>query len=268
MPTPGERGDARLQRPRARHLDPADYPLAGGSDGDWFQWPAVTEDRNIIGYSSICVPGTIDGLRTALAERGTLSFAEALAPAIAIAERGLEIDWFSELCLAIDAANWPASRSPPNSSSTMDGAPKSPARAANDTGRCSARPRRCAAAPRAGPRDFYEGAIARRLVEDLQARRLGFRRMIWPATNALGRRRPGSTIGARRSTPWAGPFRRSEPASALSELATSLRAGSAPPARRPWPMPRRSGRPTASADDHGPRRAKRGLHDPYQRRRP
>ena len=153
----------------SRHLDAADYPLAGGSDGDWFQWPAVVEDRNIIGYSSICIPGTIDGLATALADRGTLSWAEALAPAIAFAERGLEIDWFSELCLAIDAAN--LARYPVSTELFLDNgrAPKTPA-----LGGERHRPMRQKAATlrrlaEAGPRDFYEGETARLLVDDLQA---------------------------------------------------------------------------------------------------
>jgi len=95
----------------SRNLDPADYKLAGGKDGDWFNWPAVADDRNLIGYSSICVPGAVAGLAEALARYGTLSWAEALEPAIAFAERGLEVDWFTALCLAIDAqglAQYPA----------------------------------------------------------------------------------------------------------------------------------------------------------------
>ncbi len=60
-------------------LDPDDYPLTGGNDGNWFDWPTVEDDRNIIGYSSICVPGTIEGLAQALERFGTLSWSEARA---------------------------------------------------------------------------------------------------------------------------------------------------------------------------------------------
>ncbi|MDN5568310.1 MAG: gamma-glutamyltransferase, partial [Paracoccus sp. (in: a-proteobacteria)] len=51
-----------------------DYPLVGGKDGDWFDWPAVKDDRNLIGYGSICIPGAIAGLSDALARHGTLSW--------------------------------------------------------------------------------------------------------------------------------------------------------------------------------------------------
>ena len=71
----------------SRNMAPEQYPLIGGNDGDWFDWPAVKDDRNIIGYSSICVPGSVAGLAEALEKHGTLGLAEALQPAIEIAER-------------------------------------------------------------------------------------------------------------------------------------------------------------------------------------
>lgn len=149
-------------------LDPDHYKLAGGDGGNWFAWPAVVGDRNITGYSSICVPGAIAGFAEALGRFGTLSFAEAVQPAIGFAERGLEIDWFTSLCLGIEAsalAAFPASaalfledgRAP----RAADGTPKHrpmPAKAAL---------LRSLAA--AGPRDFYEGDSARMMVADLQA---------------------------------------------------------------------------------------------------
>lgn len=152
----------------ARGLDPADYPLTAGATGNWFDWPAVEGDRNTIGYSSICVPGTIEGLSRALERHGSLSWEEALAPAIEIAERGLEIDWYANLCLAIDAPN--LARFPVSAALFLqDGRPpKAPA-----TGERSFRPfarkaetlRRLA---RDGARDFYEGGVAHDLVSDLR----------------------------------------------------------------------------------------------------
>jgi len=83
-------------------LDPERYKVRTGSDGDWFDWPAVEGDLNLSGYQSICVPGAVAGLAEALRKLGTISFAEALQPAIAHAERGLTIDWYCALAIAID----------------------------------------------------------------------------------------------------------------------------------------------------------------------
>jgi len=77
----------------ASGLNPADYPLTGGVAGDLFGWPAVLEDRNIVGYHSIAIPGVVDGMRLALETFGTRSWAESLAPAVALAERGMGGDF-------------------------------------------------------------------------------------------------------------------------------------------------------------------------------
>jgi len=152
----------------SRNLDPGSYKLAGGKDGDWFNWPAVEDDRNLVGYSSICVPGSVAGLAEALERHGTLSWAEALAPAIAFADRGLEVDWFTALCLAIDAQG--LALFPATSEIFLDDGkpPKSPA---NGGARYlpmagMARLLRCLAAR--GPREFYEGETAAAMVADLR----------------------------------------------------------------------------------------------------
>jgi gamma-glutamyltranspeptidase/glutathione hydrolase len=85
-----------------RALDPADYPLVGGgvTTRDLFTWPTVKDDRNVHGPLSIAVPGHVDGLGTALEKFGTLSFADALQPAIGLAERGIAVDWYLTLKVA------------------------------------------------------------------------------------------------------------------------------------------------------------------------
>lgn len=157
--------DFNVRAPRG--LDPADYPLTAGATGSWFEWPAVEGDRNVIGYSSICVPGTVDGLARALERHGTLSWAEALAPAIEAAERGLEVDWYTNLCLAIDAAN--LARNPVSAELFLEDGrpPKAPATGARRylPFPCKAKTLRRLAS--AGARDFYEGGVARDLVADL-----------------------------------------------------------------------------------------------------
>ena len=83
-----------------RRLDPAAYPLAGGAAGDLFGWPAVLDDRNLHGPLAVAVPGLADGLRLAHERFGTVPFAELVAPAIALAEQGLIVDWYASQMIA------------------------------------------------------------------------------------------------------------------------------------------------------------------------
>lgn len=92
--------DFNLRAPAA--ANPSDYPLIGGAGGDWFNWPQVEGDRNLIGALSICVPGAVAGLSAALARQGTLCWDAVIAPAAALAERGMRVDWFADLAFAID----------------------------------------------------------------------------------------------------------------------------------------------------------------------
>ncbi|MEI4473796.1 gamma-glutamyltransferase [Frigidibacter sp. MR17.24] len=85
-------------------LDPADFPLAGGSDDDLFGWPSVLEDRNVIGAKSVCIPGLLKGLAAAHDRFGRLPWAELVAPAIAIAEAGPVVDAHTTAMIAADMA--------------------------------------------------------------------------------------------------------------------------------------------------------------------
>jgi gamma-glutamyltranspeptidase/glutathione hydrolase len=152
----------------AAALDPADYPLADAQAGNWFAWPSVVGDRNVSGYGSICVPGAIAGFAAALERHGTLSWHDALQPGIEHAERGLEIDWFAALCIAIEAAG--IARDPALAAILLeDGhAPKAGA----DTRRFKPMARKAALLRRlakTGARDFYEGEAARMIAGDLEA---------------------------------------------------------------------------------------------------
>jgi gamma-glutamyltranspeptidase/glutathione hydrolase len=152
-----------------RGLDPGVYELIPGKAGDLFGWQAVVEDRNIKGFHSIAVPGQVDGLATALKEFGTWSWQRVLAPAIELAERGMIVDWYTSVMItsaAKDLASSPTARATylpggfpwavdylgttqylkiPNLAHTL--------KRLHD----------------AGPRDFYEGEIAQKLVADLRA---------------------------------------------------------------------------------------------------
>lgn len=151
------------------NLDPARYRLVEGHDGDWFNWPAVEDDRNIIGYESICVPGAIDGLARALERYGTISWAEAVQPAIELAERGMIVDWFTALCFAIDAQG--LARYEHSAELFLeDGMPvRTPASGGAEHLPMPAKARMLKRLAEAGARDFYEGETARAIVADLQA---------------------------------------------------------------------------------------------------
>ena len=151
-------------------LDPAGYRLsAGAGSGNWFQWPAVEGDRNVSGYDSICVPGAVAGFAAALEKFGTISFAEAVQPAIEHAERGLEVDWFTCLALAIDAAA--LARYPASAALFLDHglAPRASDQTPPVRRRMPAKARLLKQLAKAGARDFYEGETARMLARDLEA---------------------------------------------------------------------------------------------------
>ncbi len=55
-------------------------------------WGFLVRDRvNYMGYSSICTPGAVRGLATLLARYGTISWADAIAPAARIAREGFMV---------------------------------------------------------------------------------------------------------------------------------------------------------------------------------
>ena len=70
-------------------LDPARFRLTGRPSADGFAWPEVEGDANLHGPLSFVVPAAVEGYRTLHARWGRMPIAELLAPAIAIARRGL-----------------------------------------------------------------------------------------------------------------------------------------------------------------------------------
>lgn len=151
----------------SHNIDPAAYPLSEGRDGNWFDWPQVIDNRNLIGASSICVPGAVAGLGTALDAHGTITWAEACAPAIAEAEKGLEVDWFTQLALTIDSDNL-ATNAESAALFLVDGKPPR-----LSDGHSSLRlplTKKAATLKRLaenGWQDFYQGQIARDIVAEL-----------------------------------------------------------------------------------------------------
>lgn len=94
--------DFAMRAPKG--LDPSDFPLAGGFAGDLFGWPAVVEDRNILGGKSIAVPGQVAGMMLAHELFATKPWETLLQPAIALAEEGQVVDWYGSLIISAHAA--------------------------------------------------------------------------------------------------------------------------------------------------------------------
>ncbi|WP_102107628.1 gamma-glutamyltransferase family protein [Oceaniglobus roseus] len=158
--------DFNLRAPMA--ADPADYPLAGGDGGDWFNWPQVEGDRNLIGPLSVCVPGAVAGLSAALERHGSIGWDEALAPAIALAERGMRVDWFADLAFAIDTPG--LSGNAAAKALFLDPAARRPD-PRDRTAQFLPMPKKAAMLRRLAERgadDFYTGGTAEALVADLQ----------------------------------------------------------------------------------------------------
>src|SRR5664279_4465341 len=152
-------------------IRPEDYPLTGtGAASDLFPWARVKDDRNLHGPGSIAVPGVVAGMEEAHRRHAKLPWQELLAPSVDLAGNGLAVDWWTTLMIASSAADlrrYPASAAaylvdglPPNAQWGI----KASVRLPQD--RLKATLSYLAAE---GPRDFYEGDLARSIAADMQA---------------------------------------------------------------------------------------------------
>ncbi len=160
-----------MRSPRA--LDPADYPLTpDGRSSDLFPWRAVVDDRNVQGATAVAVPGVVAGMGLAHGRFGRKDWRELVAPAVALAEQGLLVDWYSGLVTAsaapalaldpdaaalfLDQGRWP-----------ILGAWTSTTERHLDQQALAGTLQQIA---RDGPRALYEGSLARALVADVRAK--------------------------------------------------------------------------------------------------
>ncbi|MGF3026810.1 gamma-glutamyltransferase [Methylobacterium aquaticum] len=154
----------------SRNTTAADYPLTGREKRDLFTWPEVEGDRNVHGPLSFCIPSAVAGYATLHEAFGSgRPVAELLAPALALARRGLAQDWFTTLKIASSAS---VLRLYEESARIYlpDGLPPVPPYQGTPgfrpLGRLADTLARLA---EAGLRDFYEGGIARDLAADIAA---------------------------------------------------------------------------------------------------
>jgi gamma-glutamyltranspeptidase/glutathione hydrolase len=149
-------------------LDPAAFPLTGRMKQDLFSWPEVEGDRNIHGPLSFVIPSAVAGYAALHEAHGRLPVADVLAPAIALARRGLAQDWFTTLKVANAAA---VLRLYPESARIyLPGGlpPVAPYQGSPGFFRQGALPATLERLARAGFRDFYEGEIAASIAADLR----------------------------------------------------------------------------------------------------
>jgi gamma-glutamyltranspeptidase/glutathione hydrolase len=150
-------------------LDPAAFPLTGGTRTELFTWPQVEGDRNMHGPLSFTVPSAVRGYAMASERFGRLPWRDLVAPAAGLARCGLPVDWYATLKIATAAADlrryeesrrvWLPDGLPPV-------APPEETRFALPLGRLPATLERLA---EAGPEDFYTGEIAAAIAADSRA---------------------------------------------------------------------------------------------------
>lgn len=152
-----------------RGLDPSRFRLTGRTAQDLFAWPEVEGDANVHGPLSFAIPSAPAGYALLHERWGALPLAEVIAPAVALARRGLPQDWFTTLKVANAAS---VLRLYPESARVYlpDGLPPVPPYQGTpgffQLGNLPATLERLA---RAGLRDFYEGEVARAVAADAAA---------------------------------------------------------------------------------------------------
>lgn len=154
-------------------LDVGRYALAEGGDAieDFtFVWPKVVDDRNLLGPESVGVPGAVAGLSAALDRFGSLSWKEAMQPALRLADAGLPLDWYQTLQIAYGAAAG-LGRFSESARVYLPGGipPISLSSHRPDRVRLGALRETLRRLADAGPQDFYEGQIADGILKDMAA---------------------------------------------------------------------------------------------------
>ncbi|WP_420130969.1 gamma-glutamyltransferase, partial [Rhodopseudomonas sp.] len=148
-----------------------DYPLTGaGAASDLFPWPRVKDDRNLHGPGSVAVPGVVAGMEEAHRRYARMPWKELVAPSIALAGEGLAVDWWTTLMIgsaAADLRRYKASAA----SYLLDGLPpQAPWGIQSETRMPQTRLQATMAQlAEQGPRDFYEGELARSIAADMAA---------------------------------------------------------------------------------------------------
>jgi gamma-glutamyltranspeptidase / glutathione hydrolase len=87
-----------------RGLNPSAFNLTGRMKQDLFAWPEVEGDANIHGPLSFAIPSSTAGYAHMHTTWGKLPLKDVIAPAIALAKRGLPQDWYTTLKVGSSAS--------------------------------------------------------------------------------------------------------------------------------------------------------------------
>jgi gamma-glutamyltranspeptidase/glutathione hydrolase len=151
-----------------RNLQPSSFKLTGRMTQDLFAWPEVEGDANIHGPLSFAIPSATAGYAQMHAKWGSLPLTAIIAPAIALAKRGLPQDWFTTLKIGTSAS---VLRRYPESARIYlpDGLPPvAPYQGTPGYFRLGALADTLDHLGRSGWRDQYEGDIAAAIVADVK----------------------------------------------------------------------------------------------------
>lgn len=85
-------------------LAPEHFPTTGRLSADIFAWPEVEGNANVNGSLSFCIPSAVAGYGLLQKSYGRLPREDILAPAVAVARRGLATDSYATVKIAQSAA--------------------------------------------------------------------------------------------------------------------------------------------------------------------
>jgi gamma-glutamyltranspeptidase/glutathione hydrolase len=150
-------------------LRPDAFRLTGRMKQDLFAWPEVEGDANIHGPLSFAIPSAVAGYAHMHGRWGALPLSDVIAPALALAKRGLSQDWFTTLKVASSASV--LQRYPESARIYLPGGlpPVPPYQGSPGFFQLGRLPDTLEHLAHAGLRDFYEGDVAATLTADFAA---------------------------------------------------------------------------------------------------
>ncbi len=151
-----------------RRTDPAQFKLTGRMTTDLFAWAEVENDANIHGPISIAIPSSVAGYEKLHSTWGKLPIKDVMAPAVALAKRGLPQDWYTALKIALSASVLAKYEESARVYLRNGLPPLPPYQGTTSFFRQGNLPGTLEHLQHAGLRDYYEGDLAKTLVEDFK----------------------------------------------------------------------------------------------------